>query len=44
MRIAILRRFLAFTREFDDVWYATGREIAQAYAEHESSRHAQLAD
>ena len=41
MRIAILRRFIAFTRQFDDVWYATGREIAQAYAAQEGDRPAQ---
>jgi peptidoglycan/xylan/chitin deacetylase (PgdA/CDA1 family) len=43
MRIAILRRFIAFTRQFDDVWYATGREIAHAFAEQESARPARIA-
>jgi peptidoglycan/xylan/chitin deacetylase (PgdA/CDA1 family) len=35
MRMAILQRFIAFTRQFDDVWYATGREIADAFAAQE---------
>jgi hypothetical protein len=35
--MAILRKFIAFTRQFDDVWYATGREIADAYAAQESN-------
>jgi peptidoglycan/xylan/chitin deacetylase (PgdA/CDA1 family) len=35
MRMAILRSFIAFTRQFDDVWYATGREIAEAFAKQE---------
>jgi hypothetical protein len=43
MRIAILREFIAFTRQFDDVWYATGREIAQAFAEQETARRARVA-
>ena len=37
MRMAILRKFIAFTRQFDDVWYATGREIAEAYAAQEAN-------
>ncbi|WGF89494.1 polysaccharide deacetylase family protein [Marinivivus vitaminiproducens] len=36
MRMAILRDFIAFTREFDDVWYATGEQIARAFAEQET--------
>jgi peptidoglycan-N-acetylglucosamine deacetylase len=35
MRMAILRSFIDFTRQFDDVWYATGREIAEAFAKQE---------
>jgi len=35
MRIDILRRFIAFTRRFDDVWYATGHEIAEQFARQE---------
>lgn len=31
MRLAILRDFIAYTRQFSDVWYATGREIAEAF-------------
>ncbi|KPF70856.1 hypothetical protein IP69_08820 [Bosea sp. AAP35] len=37
MRMEILRRFIAFTRQFDDVWYATGQEIAEAFAAQEQS-------
>jgi peptidoglycan/xylan/chitin deacetylase (PgdA/CDA1 family) len=33
MRLATLREFIAFTRTFDRVWYATCREIAEAYLE-----------
>ena len=29
MRIRILEQFLAFVRGFDDVWWATGRDICQ---------------
>jgi peptidoglycan/xylan/chitin deacetylase (PgdA/CDA1 family) len=32
MRLATLREFIAFTRGFDDVWYATGEQVARAYA------------
>lgn len=32
MRLAILRDFIAFTRQFSDIWYATGREIAETFA------------
>ena len=35
MRMAILRDFIAFTRQFTDVWYATGREIAEAFVAQE---------
>jgi peptidoglycan/xylan/chitin deacetylase (PgdA/CDA1 family) len=34
-RVALLRRFIAFTRGFPDVWYATGTEIATAWAAQE---------
>ena len=32
MRLATLREFVAFTRQFERVWYATCREIAEAFA------------
>ena len=35
-RIAMLRQFIAFTRRFPDVWYATGTEIATAWAAQEN--------
>jgi hypothetical protein len=35
MRLAILRDFIAFTRQFTDICYATGREIAEAFARQE---------
>jgi hypothetical protein len=34
-RIAMLRNFIAFARRFPDVWYATGAEIATAWAAQE---------
>lgn len=37
MRIGILRKFIEFTRQFDDVWYATGQEVARAFAAHEET-------
>ena len=37
MRLAILRDFIAFTRQFSDVWYATGREIAEEFQRQESA-------
>ncbi len=30
-RLATLRQFIAFTRRFPDVWYATGQQIAEAW-------------
>lgn len=33
MRLAILRDFIAFTRQFDDVYYGSGREFAELYLE-----------
>jgi peptidoglycan/xylan/chitin deacetylase (PgdA/CDA1 family) len=30
-RIALLREFIAFTMKFPKVWYATGREVAEAW-------------
>jgi peptidoglycan/xylan/chitin deacetylase (PgdA/CDA1 family) len=30
-RLAMLREFIAFTRKFPRVWYATGREVAEAW-------------
>lgn len=30
-RLALLRQFIAYTREFPNVWYATGAEIATAW-------------
>ncbi len=35
MRLATLREFIAFTRGFEGVWYATCEEIARAYAAQE---------
>jgi len=32
MGLAIRRDFFAFTRQFDDVRYATGREVAEEFA------------
>jgi peptidoglycan/xylan/chitin deacetylase (PgdA/CDA1 family) len=34
-RVALLRQFMAYTRKFPDVWYATGAEVARAWAEQE---------
>ena len=31
MRLATLREFIAFTRTFPNVWYATGSEVARAW-------------
>ncbi|MFP5405495.1 MAG: hypothetical protein ACLGHY_03835, partial [Gammaproteobacteria bacterium] len=30
-RLELLRRFIAYTREFSNVWYATGHEIASEW-------------
>lgn len=35
MRMAILRDFIKFTRNFSGVWYATGKEIYQAFLAYE---------
>lgn len=35
IRLATLREFIAFTREFERVWYATCEEIAHAFSAHE---------
>jgi peptidoglycan/xylan/chitin deacetylase (PgdA/CDA1 family) len=34
-RLALLRQFIAFTRRFPDIWYATGSEIATAFVAQE---------
>ena len=34
-RIALLRRFIDYTRGFEGVWYATGTEVAEAFAAQE---------
>ena len=36
MRLATLREFIAYTREFPGVWYATCAEIAEVFAEQEA--------
>jgi hypothetical protein len=33
-RIAMLREFIQFTRQFENVWYATGGEIAETWVKH----------
>jgi peptidoglycan/xylan/chitin deacetylase (PgdA/CDA1 family) len=35
VRMAILRDLIAHTRKYGDVWYATGREVAEAFARQE---------
>lgn len=42
IRLATLREFIAFTREFDDVWYATCGEIARHFAAQELSGDSQI--
>jgi peptidoglycan/xylan/chitin deacetylase (PgdA/CDA1 family) len=37
MRLAILRDFIAFVKTFDDVWFANGEQIAEAFAAQESA-------
>jgi peptidoglycan/xylan/chitin deacetylase (PgdA/CDA1 family) len=37
IRLATLREFIAFTRSFDDVWYATCGDIARHFASQEFS-------
>ena len=36
-RIALLRRFMEYTRKFEGVWYATGEQVAEAFVAQESS-------
>ena len=31
-RVALLKRFIAYVRTFDNVWWATGTEVAEAFA------------
>lgn len=35
-RLAMLREFIAFVRRYPGVWFATGREVAQAWAAEEA--------
>jgi hypothetical protein len=35
MRLGILRDFIAYTRTFPKVWYATGNEVAEVFAARE---------
>ena len=41
MRLATLREFIGFTRQFPDVWYATCGEIAEAFVAQEASASSQ---
>jgi peptidoglycan-N-acetylglucosamine deacetylase len=36
-RISLLRRFIAYVRTFENVWWATGTEVAEAFAASESA-------
>jgi peptidoglycan/xylan/chitin deacetylase (PgdA/CDA1 family) len=36
-RIALLRRFIEYTRAFEGVWYATGEQVAEAFVAQEQS-------
>jgi peptidoglycan/xylan/chitin deacetylase (PgdA/CDA1 family) len=36
-RLAMLREFIAFVRRYPDVWFATGEEVANAWAETETA-------
>jgi peptidoglycan/xylan/chitin deacetylase (PgdA/CDA1 family) len=36
-RLAMLREFIAFMRRYPDVWFATGEEVANAWAETETA-------
>jgi hypothetical protein len=36
-RIALLRDFIEYTRRFNDVWYATCTQVAEAFVAHERS-------
>jgi hypothetical protein len=41
----MLREFIAFTRKFPRVWYATGREVAEAWivsGEIEKQKHVKI--
>lgn len=44
MRLATLRDFIAFTRGFSNVWYATGSEIANAFIAEEKKRKPKAAE
>jgi len=44
MRLGILREFLAFTRRFPRLWYATGSEVAGAFVLQEKERKSQAAE
>jgi hypothetical protein len=35
VRIALLRRFMEYTRTFEGLWYATGTEVAEAFVAQE---------
>jgi len=35
LQATLSQDFLAFTRQFDDVWYATGCEVAEEFARQE---------
>jgi len=37
-RLAMLREYIAFMRRFPGVWFATGREVAEAWAATETAR------
>jgi peptidoglycan/xylan/chitin deacetylase (PgdA/CDA1 family) len=37
MRLELLRKFLAYARGFEGVWFATGRDIAHAFAAQEGA-------
>ena len=36
-RVALLKRFIAYVRTFDNVWWATGTEVAEAFAAAETA-------
>ena len=36
-RIALLRRFMEYTRTFEGIWYATGEQVADAFVAQEQS-------
>ncbi len=36
-RITLMRQFLDYMRGFDNVWFATGTEVAEAFAKHETA-------